>query len=188
MEFGQPIYPLEFRHKSIEEYVAENVEDIELFLDDFVPQMLNGFEYDSISPYENIVKFATLLDSELAQDDTFIAVCYNSFRLGWLITDYALPHMLSMTYSGVIDDISSLENIKDQLLNSSQAVLANSPYIEGLIGRYSTLIDPTDKYTQYVDIFAGHAIAMFDNGERYSAIDHETVLFRQQIEEWEAEL
>jgi hypothetical protein len=188
MEFGPPLYPLEFQHKTIESYLYENLDIIEECLEDYVPEMLESYLHDDFNQYQNVLKFATLLDPELAENSEFLAVCYNSARLGFLIADSALPHALSVTYKGVIEDVSSQEAIIEQFLKSSEQALAKSPYFEGQVGKFNHNIDPSSKYSHFVDIFAGHALAVLDNGERYVSINDEVNQFHIELEQWEGSL
>lgn len=188
MESGPERKQLGVDYLQVEDYITQNVSALEAYLDEAIPQLLHGLDYDSLGPLDLIHNLLGIHDRELINDREAVAVCYNSFRVAWAISDVVTPEDICMSLEGIFEDTDSAEIVWEQLTGATQQLLSRSPYLDGLIGRYQDLIDPSGKYEHFIETFAALAVAMIESGEKQRFINKAAGELALQVENWNGEI
>jgi hypothetical protein len=187
MEIG-PKLSAEFKVPSTEDHLNENFEGYEEYFDMAVPVLLEALDYDSWEALDLVNTLLRIRSDDIYQDDpALVAACYNGYRAGWLIADSVTPYDLKMTLMGIITAPMG-EHTWDQLIESTQRTISESPHLDNLINKYTNDIDPTGKHGHLIEIFAGLAIAMTEKATIHTRIQQNIERFGTELNDWDGEI
>lgn len=107
-------------------------------------------------------------------------VAYKTFSFAKLIGFFALqPDHAGISLDGITESDAGFQtnsNVLVALISASMGEMKNSPEYSALIKTYRSKLDPTGRYSEVVDLFAGFSLFMMHN-----SLYHASDLERMQL-------
>jgi hypothetical protein len=184
MEYGpSEARPLNYKH--IQEYIDEDLEILFGVLDIEVTELNSDMRYEDLPILTLARNMVHAADEALVNNKSAVGAAYNGFRLGCLISDVVLPHELFMTFDSIFDYNKPLADQWPQIFGRMYSFLSENESADILINRYGLELDPSGEYAHLLEMGAGLAFVLAEDGERQWFIEREIEEFTSQIAVWE---